>query len=109
VLAIAGLALAGLFAFNVVALAGDTGPLIWAAAAAAGLAGAGLFVLLLGRPPAILERLTGPRRGLLPIAAAGFAVLVVGSAPPEGQLVALAFFAGLLAAAIVFSALRRAR
>jgi hypothetical protein len=109
VLAAAGLAVAGLFAFNVFALAGDTTPLIWAAAVAAALAGAALFVLLLGRPPAVLERLTGARRGLLPIVAAGVAVLVVGSAPPEGQLVALAFFAGLLAAAVVFSALRRAR
>jgi hypothetical protein len=108
VLAAIGLAVAALFAFNVFALAGDTGPLIWAAAAAAGLAGAGAFVLLLGHPPAVLQRLTGARRGLLPIAAAGFAVLVVGSAPPEGQLVVLAFVAGLLAAAIVFSALRRA-
>jgi hypothetical protein len=109
VLAALGLAVAGLFAFNVLALAGDTSPLIWAAAAAAALAGAGVFVLLLGRPPAFVERLTGARRGLLPIVAAGFAVLVVGSTRPEAQLVSLAFFAGLLAAAIVSSALRRAR
>jgi hypothetical protein len=33
VLAALGLAVAGLFAFNVLALAGDTSPLIWAAAA----------------------------------------------------------------------------
>jgi hypothetical protein len=109
VLAALGLAVAALFAFNVFALAGDTGPLIWAAAAAAAVAGAGVFVLLLGRPPAFVERLTGVRRGLLPIVAAGVAVLIVGSAPPEGQLVALAFFAGLLMAAIAFSAVRRAR
>ena len=108
-LAAFGLAVAGLFAFNVFALAGDTGPLIWAAAAAAAVAGAGLFVVLLGRPPAFVERLTGARRGLLPIVAAGVAVLIVGEAPEEGQLVALSFFAGLLAAAVVFSALRRAR
>jgi len=108
-LAALGLGIAALFAFNVVGLAGDTDPLIWAAAAAAALAGAGLFVLLLGRPPAVLERLTGVRRGFLPIAAAGIAALVVGSAPPEGQLVALAFFAGLLAAALSSAALRRAR
>jgi len=109
VLALFALAVAALFAFNVAALAGETHPLIWAAAAAAGIAGAGVFVLLLGRPPAALERLTGVRRGFLPIAAAGVAVLVVGSAPPEGQLVALSFFAGLLAAALAFSARRRAR
>jgi hypothetical protein len=106
VLGAVGLAVAALFAFNVASLAGDTGPLIWAAAAAAALAGAGVFVLLLGRPPAFVERLTGARRGLLPIVAAGVAVLVVGSAPAEGQLVALAFFAGLLGAAIAASALR---
>jgi hypothetical protein len=109
VLAAFGLAVAALFAFNVYVLADDTDPLIWAAAVAAGLAGAGVFVLLLGRPPAVLERLTGARRGLLPVVAAGIAVLVVGSAPPEGQLLALAFFAGLLGAAVVFSALRRGR
>jgi hypothetical protein len=42
-------------------------------------------------------------------AAAGIAVLVVGSAPPEAQLVALSFLAGLLGAAIASSALRRTR
>jgi hypothetical protein len=109
VLAAVGLGVAALFASNVVSLAGETGPLIWAGSAAAAVAGAGAFLLLLGRPPAIVERLTGPRRGLLPIAAAGIAVLVVGSAPPEGQLVTLAFFAGLLAAAMVASLLRRVR
>jgi hypothetical protein len=53
--------------------------------------------------------MTGFRRGLWPIAAAGIAVLIVGSSSAELQLVVLSFFAGLLAAAIAFSALRRAR
>ena len=106
-LAVVGLGVTGLFAYNVVSLASDTSPLIWGGAAVAALAGAGVFVLLVGRPPAFVERLTGPRRGLLPIVAAGIAVLVVGSAPPEGQLVALAFFAGLLGSAVVASVLRR--
>jgi hypothetical protein len=109
VLGAVGLAVAALFAYNVASLGADTGPLIWTAAAVAALGGAGVFLLLLGRPPAVVERLTGPRRGLLPIVAAGIAVLVVGSAPAEGQLLALAFFAGLLAAAVVASARRRAR
>jgi hypothetical protein len=56
-----------------------------------------------------VERLTGARRGLLPLLAAGVAVVIVGSAPPAGQLAALAFFAGLLGAAFGTSALRRAR
>ena len=101
-----GLAVAALFAFNAVTLAGDTGPAVWAGAVAAAAAGAGLFLALLIRPPALVERLTGPRRGLLPLVAAGVAVLVVSWAPPEGQLVALAFFAGLLGAALVTSRLR---
>ena len=44
-----------------------------------------------------------------PLLAAGVAVVIVGSAPPAGQLAALAFFAGLLGAAFGTSALRRAR
>jgi hypothetical protein len=108
-LAAVGLAVAVLFAFNVASLADETGPAYWAGAIAAALAGAGAFVVLLWRPPALVERLTGARRGLLPLAAAGIAVLVVGSAPPEAQLVALSFLAGLLGAAIASSALRRAR
>jgi hypothetical protein len=106
VLGAVGLAVAALFAYNVTSLGADTGPLVWAGAAAAALAGAGLFVLLLGRPPAFVERLTGARRGLLPILATGIAVLVVGSAPAEGQLIALAFFAGLVGAAVASSTLR---
>jgi hypothetical protein len=109
VLALLGLALAALFAFNVASLADETGPWIWAAAVAAALAGVGLFVVLLARPPAFVDRLTGARRGLLPIVAAGIAVLIVGSAPAEGQLVALAFCAGVLAAAGVGSILRARR
>lgn len=108
-LAVVGLGVAALFALNVLALAGDTHPLIWVAAAVAAVAGVAVFALLLGHPPAFVERLTGARRGLLPIAAAGLAVLVVGSSSPELQLVVLSFFAGLLAAAIAFSALGRAR
>ena len=108
-LAVIGLAVAALFAMNVATLAGDTQPLVWVAAAAAAVAGAGAFVLLLLHPPALVEKMTGARRGLWPIAAAGIAVLVVGSASPELQLVVLSFFAGLLATAIAFSALRRAR
>jgi hypothetical protein len=84
-------------------------PLVWVAAAAAAVAGAGAFVLLLWHPPAFVEKMTGARRGLWPIAAAGIAVLVVSSTSPELQLVVLAFFAGLLAAAIAFSVLGRAR
>lgn len=109
VLAAVGLGVAALFVANVLSLAGKTSPLIWAAAGAAALAGAGAFVLLAGRPPAFVERLTGARRGLLPIVAAGIAVLVVGSARPEWQLVALAFFAGLLAVPIGVWAARRLR
>jgi hypothetical protein len=56
-----------------------------------------------------VERLTGARRGRLPIVAAGIAVLVIGSTPPEGQLVALAFFAGLLAVPVATWAVRGAR
>jgi hypothetical protein len=109
ILAVLGLGVAALFAYNVGSLAGETGALVWAAAAGAAVAGAALWLVLVARPPAIVERLTGPRRGLLPILAAGVAVLVVGSAPPEGQLVALAFFAGLLLAPIGGWALRRVR
>ena len=109
VLAVLGLGVAALFALNVVTLAGDTHPLVWVAAAAAAVAGAAAFVLLYARPPAFLDRLTGARRGLLPIVAGGIAVLVVGSSSDELQLVVLSFFAGLLAAAIGFSALRRVR
>jgi hypothetical protein len=108
VLAAAALAVAGLFAFNVAALGGETHPLVWVAAVAAGLAGAASFVLLLRRPPAFVERMTGARRGLWPIAAAGVAVLIVGSSSQELQLLVLSFFAGLLAAALAFSALGRA-
>ena len=108
-LALFGLAVAGLFVFNVASLAGETGPAAWAGAVAAALAGACAYVFLVWRPPAFVERLTGPRRGLLPLLAAGLAVVIVGSAPPEGQLVALSFFAGLLGAVIVSAALRRAR
>jgi hypothetical protein len=108
VLALVALGVAALFALNVVTLAGDTDPLVWVAAAVAAVAGAVVFVLLVGHPPAFLDRLTGARRGLLPILAAGIAVLVVGSTSAELQLVVLSFFAGLLAAAIAFSALRRA-
>ena len=108
-LALVALGVAALFALNVVNLAGDTDPLVWVAAAVAALAGAVVFVLLLGHPPAFVERLTGARRGLLPILAAGIAVLVVGSSSAELQLVALSFFAGLLATAIAFSALRRSQ
>ena len=108
-LAVIGLAVAALFALNVATLAGDTHPLIWVAAAAAAVAGAAVFVLLLWHPPAFVEKMTGARRGLWPIAAAGIAVLVVGSTSPELQLVVLSFLAGLLATAIAFSALRRAR
>ena len=108
-LALFAVAVAGLFAFNVVGLAGDTEPLVWAAAIVAGLIGAASFVLLLWHPPAFVDRMTGFRRGLWPIAAAGIAVLIVGSSSAELQLVVLSFFAGLLAAAIAFSALRRAR
>jgi hypothetical protein len=107
VLAVLALGVAGLFALNVATLGGETEPLVWVAAVAAGLAGAASFVLLLRRPPAFLERMTGARRGFWPIAAAGMAVLVVGSSSPELQLVVLSFFAGLLAAAIVSSALAR--
>jgi hypothetical protein len=107
VLAIVGLAVAALFAFNVATLADETHPLIWVAAAAAALAGAGTFVLLLWHPPAFVEKMTGARVGLWPIAAAGIAVLVVGSSSQELQLVVLSFFAGLLAAAIAYSARRR--
>jgi hypothetical protein len=109
VLAAVGLGVAALFAFNVATLAGETSPLVWVAAAAAAVAGAGAFVLLLWHPPAFVERMTGARRGLWPIAAAGIAVLVVGSSSQELQLVVLSFFAGLLAAAIAYAVTRRAR
>jgi hypothetical protein len=108
VFAAVAIGVTALFVSNVASLAGETSPLVWAGAVAAAAAGAGAFVLLAGRPPAFVERLTGPRRGLLPIVAAGIAVLVIGSTPPEGQLVALSFFAGLLAAAMVAGAARRA-
>jgi hypothetical protein len=101
VLAILGLGVAALYAYNVASLVGETGPLIWAAAGAAAVAGAAAFYGLLARPPAFVERLKGPRGGLLPIAGAGIAVLVVSFSPPEGQLVALSFFAGLIGAAVV--------
>jgi len=107
VLAVVALAVAALFAFNVAALGGETHPLVWVAAVAAALAGAASFVLLLRRPPAFVERMTGARRGLWPIAAAGLAVLVVGSSSQELQLLVLSFFAGLLATALVFSVLGR--
>ena len=109
VLAALALGVAALFVSNLVSLGEETSPLVWAAAGAAALAGAGVYVLLAGHPPALLERLTGPRRGLLPIMAAGLAVLVVGSAPPEGQLVSLAFVAGLLAVPVAGWAIRLAR
>jgi len=108
-LAAVAIGVTALFVSNVVSLAGETSPLIWAAAVAAAAAGAGAFVLLAGRPPAFVERLAGPRSGLLPIVAAGIAVLVIGSTPPEGQLVALAFFAGLLLVPIATWAVRTAR
>jgi hypothetical protein len=109
VLAVVGLGVAALFALNVVTLAGETNPLVWVAAAAAAFAGAGAFVLLLWHPPEFVEKMTGARRGLFPIAAAGIAVLVVGSSSQELQLVVLSFFAGLLAAAIAYSLTRRRR
>ena len=108
-LAAVALGVTALFVSNVVSLAGETSPSVWAAAVAAAAAGAGAFVLLAGRPPAFVERLTGPRRGLLPIVAAGIAVLVIGSTPPEGQLVALSFFAGLLLVPVATWIVRRGR
>ena len=108
-LAAVGLGVAALFAFNVATLAGETHPLVWVAAAAAAVAGAGAFVLLLWHPPAFVEKMTGARRGLWPIAAAGIAVLVVSSTSQELQLVVLSFFAGLLATAIAYSLTRRTR
>jgi hypothetical protein len=109
VLAVVALGVAVLFAFNVATLAGETDPLVWVAAAAAAVAGAGAFVLLLWRPPAFVEKMTGARRGLFPIVAAGIAVLVVGSSSQELQFVVLSFFAGLLATAIAYSLARKAR
>jgi hypothetical protein len=109
VLALVGLGVAALFALNVAALGSETHPLVWVAAAAAAVAGAAAFVLLLWHPPAFVDRMTGARRGLWPIAAAGIAVLVIGSSSPELQLVVLSFFAGLLAAAVALSALGRTR
>lgn len=108
-LAAVGIGVTALFVSNVVSLASETRPLIWAGAVAAAAAGAGAFVLLAGHPPAFVERLTGARSGLLPIVAAGIAVLVIGSAPPEGQLLALAFFAGLLLVPVATWAVRRGR
>ncbi len=106
VLTVLALGVTALFVRNVVTLAGETEPLVWAAAGLAAAAGSGAFLLLAARPPALVERLTGARRGLLPILAAGLAVVVVTSAPPAGQLVSLAFFAGLLAVPVVAWAAR---
>ena len=104
-LAVAGLGVGALFVSNVVDLAGDTHPGVWAAAAAAALAGALAYVLLLSRPPRLLDKLArGARRGVLPLAAAGVAVLVIGSESPEGQLISLALFGGFLAAALAATA-----
>lgn len=105
-LTVLALGVTALFVRNVAALAGETEPLVWAAAGVAAVAGAGAFLLLAARPPAMVERLTGARRGLLPILAAGLAVIVVTSAPPAGQLVSLAFFAGLLVVPIAAWAVR---
>jgi hypothetical protein len=109
VLTVLALGVVALFVRNMLTLAGETGPLVWVAAALAGAAGAGAFLLLAARPPAFVERLTGARRGLLPILAAGLAVILVTSAPPEGQLVSLAFFAGLLLVPISAWVVRRGR
>ena len=109
VLTVLALGVLALFVRNMVELAGETEPAIWGAAVLAAVAGAGAFLLLAARPPAFVERLTGARRGLLPILAAGLAVVVVTSAPPEGQLVSLAFFAGLLLVPIGVWAVRRGR
>jgi hypothetical protein len=98
-----------LFVRNVLTLAGETEPVVWVGAGLAAVAGAGLFVLLLARPPAVLERLRGVRGGILPILAAGIAVLVVGSASAEGQLITLSLFAGFLAPAVARSAVRHSR
>jgi hypothetical protein len=90
-----------LFVRNVIALAGETHPAVWVAAAFAAATGALVFLLILARPPRFLERLAvGFRLGVLPLAAAGVAVLIVGSASTEGQLISLALFAGFLGAAL---------
>ncbi|MEX2210474.1 MAG: hypothetical protein WD689_01740 [Gaiellaceae bacterium] len=109
VLAILGLGIAALFASNVVSLADETGPAIWAGAGAAAIAGAFAFRFLVARPPALLTRLTGRRGLLLPVGAAALAFVVLSSSSEEAQLVSLAFFAGLLSAAIGASARRRGR
>ena len=89
-----------LFVRNVLALAGETHPAVWVASAFAAATGALVFLLLSARPPRFLDRLAqGFRRGLLPLAAAGVAVLIVGSASTAGQLISLSLFAGFLAAA----------
>jgi hypothetical protein len=98
-----------LFVRNVLTLADETGPAVWVGAGLAAVVGAGLFFVLLARPPAVLEKLRGVRGGILPILAAGIAVLVVGSASAEGQLISLALFAGFLAPAVARAAVRRPR
>jgi hypothetical protein len=90
-----------LFVRNAVSLAGDTHPAVWAAAAFAAATGALLFLLVSARPPRFLDRLArGARRGVLPLVAAAVAVIVVGSASTEGQLISLSLFAGFLATAL---------
>lgn len=91
-----------LFVRNAVLLAGETHPAVWVAAAFAAATGALGFLLLSARPPRFLDRLArGARRGLLPIAGAAVAVVIVGSASREGQLISLSLFAGFLATALV--------
>ena len=91
-----------LFARNVVVLGGETHPVVWVAAVLAALAGAFVFVLAAAHPPRFVDRLARRGRGgLLPLVAVGVAVVIVGSASTEGQLVSLALFAGFLTAASV--------
>lgn len=100
-LLVVGVLVGTLFVRNVLTLGGETDPLVWAGAGVAAVVGAILFFVLLARPPAVLEQLRGVRGGILPILAAGIAVLVVGSASAEGQLISLSLFAGFLAPALL--------
>jgi hypothetical protein len=108
-LLVVALLVGALFVRNVLTLAGETEPVVWVGAGLAAAVGAGLFFVLLSRPPGVLEKLRGVRGGILPILAAGIAVLVVGSASAEGQLISLALFAGFLAPAVARAAVRRPR
>lgn len=108
-LLVVALLVGALFARNVLTLAGETEPVVWVGAGLAAVVGAGLFFVLLSRPPAVLERLRGVRGGILPILAAGIAVLVVGSASAEGKLITLSLFAGFLAPAVGRAIVRRPR